>query len=203
MIIDKLPTLQGERIRLRQLTDRDRAGILSVFGDPRVVRFMGIPFLDVSILSSDEHARQYIAEVLEGTRSGNFWQWGLALNTTDQVIGSCMLVRFSWGNERAEIGFALAPDHWGKGLMTEALDLLVAHCFEDLSLHRLEADVDPRNTGSIGLLTRMGFVREGILKERHLVDGERQDTVFFGLLSTDWRCRASGRSATATKRHRF
>jgi len=71
--------------------------------------------------------------------------------------------------------------------MNEALHALLEHCFETLKLRRLEADVDPRNNGSIRTLERLGFQREGYLRERWHVAGEIQDALFYGLLKTEWK----------------
>jgi RimJ/RimL family protein N-acetyltransferase len=89
-------------------------------------------------------------------------------------------------NGRAEIGYAIGSDYWGKGYMNEALTALIAHAFEVLDLRRLEADVDPRNTRSIRTLERLGFQREGFLRERWHVCGEIQDAFFYGLLRREW-----------------
>jgi len=89
-------------------------------------------------------------------------------------------------HERAEIGFAVARSQWGRGLASEAVAELIAFAFERLQLHRLEADTEPRNERSLRLLERLGFRREGHLRERYYVDGERQDTVLLGLLRTEW-----------------
>jgi RimJ/RimL family protein N-acetyltransferase len=70
--------------------------------------------------------------------------------------------------------------------MAEALQTLLNHAFEGLELRRLEADVDPRNTASIRTLERLGFKREGYLRERWHVAGEIQDALFYGLLKREW-----------------
>jgi RimJ/RimL family protein N-acetyltransferase len=70
--------------------------------------------------------------------------------------------------------------------MEEALRVLLRFSFSEMELHRIEADVDPRNEASIKLLERLGFHREGYLRERWLVNGEINDTVFFGLLRREW-----------------
>ena len=76
--------------------------------------------------------------------------------------------------------------HWGKGYMNEALNGLVSHAFEVMNLRRLEADVDPRNGASVRTLERLGFEREGFLRERWYVNGEIQDALFYGLLRREW-----------------
>ena len=68
----------------------------------------------------------------------------------------------------------------------EVDDLFTIYAFEVLDLHRIEADVDPRNAASIRTLERLGFQREGYLRERWQVNGEIQDALFYGLLRPDW-----------------
>jgi RimJ/RimL family protein N-acetyltransferase len=69
--------------------------------------------------------------------------------------------------------------------MTAALD----YAFVELDLNRIEADIDPRNEASAKLLERKGFVKEGYMRERWIVNGEICDTVFYGLLRRDWEAR--------------
>jgi RimJ/RimL family protein N-acetyltransferase len=89
-------------------------------------------------------------------------------------------------NKRAEIGYALGREHWGHGFMHEALVGLIGFAFGELKLHRLEADVDPRNMRSMRSLARLGFKQEGVLRERWHVNGEIQDTALCGLLCHEW-----------------
>lgn len=89
-------------------------------------------------------------------------------------------------NRRAEIGYALARAHWGHGYMGEALQALPGFAFTDLDLHRLEADIDPRNAASAAALARLGFIQEGLLRERWIVAGEISDSALYGLLRRDW-----------------
>ena len=70
--------------------------------------------------------------------------------------------------------------------MSEALATLLDFAFGTLKLRRLEADVDPRNENSLRILGRLGFRREGLLRERWNVNGEIQDSVFLGLLACEW-----------------
>ena len=75
----------------------------------------------------------------------------------------------------------------------EALVAVVDYAFGPLGLRRLEADTDPRNEASNRALERLGFVREGVLRERWRVADEISDTFLFGLLAREWHARrASG-----------
>jgi RimJ/RimL family protein N-acetyltransferase len=114
------------------------------------------------------------------------FKWGIALRDSNTVIGTTTLFNLSLDNGRAELGYAMAHAHWGKGYMNEALTGLVSHAFEVMKLRRLEADVDPRNAASIRTLERLGFQREGFLRERWHVNGEIQDAFFYGLLRREW-----------------
>ncbi len=70
--------------------------------------------------------------------------------------------------------------------MDEALRGLLAYGFTELNLNRVEADIDPRNHASARSLERLGFTREGLLRERWIVDGEVSDTALYGLLRREW-----------------
>lgn len=179
---DQLPTLQTERLQLRWLIDSDVPALFDVFSDPEVMRYWGAPpFLDETAAATLlEDIRQHFSEK-------TLFQWGVVQQIDDRVIGTCTLSHLDAKNRRAEIGFALGRGHWGKGYMIEALNGLFRFAFDELKLHRLEADVDPRNGSSIRLLTRMGFEREGYMRERWLVGEEVCDTVYFGLLAREWR----------------
>ncbi len=105
------------------------------------------------------------------------------------MIGTCTLHRIEPEHRRAELGYILRRDHWGRGLASEALTALCNHAFGTLRLHRLEADIDPRNAGSIRLVERLGFKWEGHLRQRYFVADDIQDSAIYGLLATDWRSR--------------
>ena len=84
-------------------------------------------------------------------------------------------------------GFETAVrDFWGRGLMSEALAAVLSYAFEDLGMHRIEADVDPDHAASLALLEKFGFIREGILRDRWFVHGEWHDSVMLGLLADEF-----------------
>lgn len=177
-----LPTLGAERVRLRQVRPDDLPGLYAVFSDPAVMRYWSSP-----PMISMEQAAQYITAIWRGQHQGNLFQWAIARIGDDELIGTCTLFALDLSNGRAEIGYALRSDHWGGGWAHEALTQICRYVFNALGLRRLEADVDPRNPRSLKLLQRLGFAREGLLRERWQVAGELQDSVLLGLLAKDWR----------------
>ena len=70
--------------------------------------------------------------------------------------------------------------------MTEALTAFLGYGFGELDLNRIEADTDPRNLAATSVLEKLGFVREGLLRERWITDGQKSDSAMYGLLRSDW-----------------
>ncbi len=178
---DRLPTLTSSRLQLRWLDEADAANLFEVFSDPQVMRYWSsTAWTDVSAgVALVEDVRRKFA-------AGTLYQWGVARRSDDAVIGTCTLSNVDTQNRRAEIGFILRRDHWGQGYMFEATKALLRYAFEQLALHRVEADIDPRNEPSIRLIERLGFQREGYLRQRWIVGDEINDTIFYGLLQQDW-----------------
>ena len=177
----KLPRLSGSRLDLRWLTREDAASILSVFGDPEVMKFWSSP-----PLSDLEAAVALVDRIGRFFESRQLFQWGIYRRETHDLIGTVTLFHLDQAHRRAEVGFALGRSAWGQGFGTEALELLIEFAFDRLDLHRLEADVDPENEPSLRLLERQGFRREGYLRERWHHLGELRDTVLLGLLRREW-----------------
>lgn len=179
-----LPTISTERLQLRWLAPGDIPALTAIFGDPEVCRYLSRPALrDVAA------AEALHQEIVNCFTARSLFQWGIADRRTNVVVGTFTLAALSPEHRRAEVGFALARAVWGRGYVTEALPALLSFSFETLDLHRLEADADPRNRHSIRALERVGFEREGCLRERYNVNGELQDAVLYGLLRRDWATR--------------
>jgi len=184
---DRLPALTGRRVTLRHLTTADAEDLFAVFSDPRVMRYWS-----TGPMATIADAAAYIEGIHLGLQRRELFQWGIEHGTPARVIGTCTLLNVSTAGQRAEIGFALAHAFWGQGLAHDAVATVMAFAFTELDVHRLEADADPRNERSLHLLERLGFRREGILRERYLVSGERQDALMLGLLRREWEALASG-----------
>jgi RimJ/RimL family protein N-acetyltransferase len=176
-----LPVIETPRVRLRWVSADDVDSLFDVFSDPQVMRYWSsVP------LANREAAAEMQRGIAAGNENDTMLKWGLALRESNILIGTATLFNLNLDNGRAEIGYAMGRAHWGKGYMNEALQALVSHAFEIMQLRRLEADVDPRNSASIRSLERLGFQREGFLRERWHVGGEIQDAFFYGLLRREW-----------------
>src|SRR5215217_9524919 len=181
MDANTLPVITTPRLVLRWISEDDIDGLYDVFSDPQVMRYWSS-----GPLPNREAAAAMQREIAEGNLDETMMKWGLALRESNFVIGTTTLFNLNLDNGRAELGYAMSRAYWGKGYMNEALRALLSHAFDVMKLRRLEADVDPRNTASIRTLERLGFQREGFLRERWHVNGEIQDALFYGLLRHDW-----------------
>jgi RimJ/RimL family protein N-acetyltransferase len=188
---DRLPTITSSRLLLRWISEEEVDDLFTIFSNPDVMRYWSTP-----PLGDRNAASQLLKEIHEGFRSRSLLKWGVALRLDDTLVGTTTLYNLDFNNRRAEMGYALGRAHWGNGYMQEALRSLLTYAFEVLDLHRIEADVDPRNAASIRTLERLGFQREGYLRERWQVNGEIQDALFYGLLRPDWTKYRSRSSAT-------
>ena len=177
----QLPTLQTTRLSLRGIRAEDVDDFYDVYSHPEVMRYWSTP-----PLPNKDAARNLIDEIHQSIERDDILKWGIALRSNDKLIGSVTLFHIDLTHHRAEIGYAQGRAYWGQGYMQEALKAVLNHAFEILNLHRIEADVDPRNAASVRTLERLGFQREGYLRERWQVNGEIQDAFYYGLLRPDW-----------------
>lgn len=185
-------TLSTERLLLRPLRADDADALFRIHADPQVMRYWSTPpWSGVAV------AEELIAKDLVALPAGQHLRLGLTERSGGALVGTCSLFAFNQSCRRAEIGYALARPQWGAGLMHEALRALVAFAFGELKLNRLEADIDPRNSASARSLARLGFAKEGFLRERWIVDGEVSDTALYGLLHSDWRAAATNETNAA------
>lgn len=177
-----LPTLAGPRVLLRPMTLADAPALFALHADPQVMRYWSTP-----PWTDAQQAVERLQADAQAHALGLHLRLGIALREAPAaMLGACTLFDLDADQGRAEMGYALTPAAWGRGLMHEALRLLISHGFDDLGLRRIEADIDPRNTASARVLEALGFRAEGLLRERWRVAGEVSDSALYGLLRREW-----------------
>lgn len=182
-----LPTIRTSRLVLRAVTPHDADALLHIFGDPELTRYWGHP-----TLVDRAAAEALVDEIRAGAAGGELLQWGITLGEAGELIGTCTLADLHRRHRRAEIGAALAPEHHGRGYAEEAVRAVIEHGFRELGLHRVTGDVDPRNAPALRLVERLGFRKEGRLREHYRQHDEWQDGLLFGLLKREWEEEADG-----------
>lgn len=177
----KLPTIDAGPYAFRMLHSGDVEDLFAIFGDPEVMRYWSHSAFD-----GIEGAESYLRQIEEGFAKRTLFQWGLVRREEDRVIGTGTLCYFDEPHRNCQIGYALARSEWGAGVMSRALPALIRFGFATFGLHRIEADVDPRNPASIRLLEKIGFSKEGYRREAYFVNDEIQDAAIYGLLKREF-----------------
>lgn len=191
-----LPVLDGARVCLRAPRAPEADGgadldaLWTVFSDAETLRYWSHePF------TTRDQAAGYLAGIDRVRAEGTLFQWAIADRDTDAFLGTVTLYAWDRPHRRAELGFILGRAHWGRGLASDAVRTVLAFAFSEMGLHRVEADVDPENGASLGLLARLGFREEGRLAERWFTFGTWKDSVLLGLLAPG----AGQRTTTGTE----
>lgn len=179
--------LNTARLTLRPLCMDDAQRLLRMYSDPEFTRYWSAePWTSLAqaeaLIEKDRH------ELAAGERL----RLGIFLRDHGALIGTCSLFHVVQRCHRAELGYGIAREHWRQGYMFEAVTALLGLAFEDLAMNRIETDVDPRNTASARSLEKLGFKREGYLRERWIVGEEVSDSAIYGLLAREWKSACAG-----------
>jgi ribosomal-protein-alanine N-acetyltransferase len=176
--------LDGQRVRLREFRHDDLDRSMGVVGDDRVTRW----------LSFDSLSREQQAECLAGAiiRAAedprNEWYLAITSQTGDELIG---FVRLGLsGVEAAKLGYAIAADHWGHGYATDAAQTMISFGFRTLGLHRITAAIGPDNAPSIAVVKKLGFTREGRLRDHVFTNRAWRDSELYSILVHEWNVHA-------------
>ncbi|RLQ20391.1 GNAT family N-acetyltransferase [Seongchinamella sediminis] len=170
--------LATERLLLREIAHVDLDDLYAVHSVAAVNRY-----LPYTTWQSKADAEAWWQRVQDRMSDGKALQFAICLRDSQRVIGSCVLFAYDEAHGRIEIGYAFGQDYWGRGYAREALERFLDYCFDDLALRRIEARVDARNRASSGLLTRLGFVSEGCLRQWQMEGDTPVDSQLFALLA--------------------
>jgi ribosomal-protein-serine acetyltransferase len=116
-----------------------------------------------------------------------------ALLVDGEIAGGVGFHRVDWGNRSTSIGYWLAADAQGRGLMTAAVAALLDYAFFEWDLHRVIIEVVVGNERSRAIPERLGFRQEAILREAKLVHGDHEDTWLYAMLAPEWSSRGIDR----------
>jgi RimJ/RimL family protein N-acetyltransferase len=176
------PTLTTNRLRLRPFAEADTDAIFALQSDARALRFWDAP-----PWTERAQAERFITVCGRMAQEGSGARLAIARAADGAFIGWCSLHSWDPVYRSAKLGYCLHDTAWGDGFATEAAGALLQWAFDTLDLNRVQAETDTRNTASSRVLEKLGFIREGTLREDCVVNGEVSDSWVYGLLRRDWK----------------
>lgn len=180
-----MPEIRTERLLLRRPTLKDAKDLFAYARDPEVAKF--ITWKPHKSISDSKKAILWMDEQYAGGRAIT---WGLIHPENAQFIGTCGLVALYPKDERAELGYAMSREYWGKGYMTEAVRAVLTFGFETMKLNRIEAKTNLDNEVSFRLLEKVGMTYEGVLRQYTFCKGQHFDLKMYSLLRSEYEHRS-------------
>lgn len=178
----RFPVIKTERLILRQVRLEDVQDYYNMTSDPEVARYY-----DWDGPETVKVAKRILDNDIKKYNKKKAIKWAITLKNKDVLIGTVFFFRFVC-QSRAEVAVNLSRKYWGKGIITEAMEAVVAFGFEKMGLHRIEALVNPNNIGAIRTLEKAGFEREGVLRKYspHLSRKKFLNVAMYAILKEDY-----------------
>jgi RimJ/RimL family protein N-acetyltransferase len=182
MPLKPVAPIQATRVTVRTVSFADLADLMEVNGDDEVTRFL--PY--ASWRSADD-AGAWLTRMDGLVESGTASQLVIEHRASRKAIGTVLLFKYDEPSARVELGYVLGRSWWRQGLAKEAVAATCDHAFCELGMRRIEAEVNPANEASNALLRGLGFVHEGVLRQRWSGRQGTYDSNYFGCLAGEWR----------------
>ena len=171
------PELTSERLRLRRITKDDVADLFEIRSNESAMKYIDRP-----IAKTHEDALNLIKVIDEVYEKQDGVTWAICLKIDHKLIGTIGFWKMDKPNFRAEIGYILNPSFHRRGLMNEALNVVIDFGFNQLNLHSIEANINPLNEASRKILLKLGFVQEAYFRENYFSNGRFLDSAIFSLI---------------------
>ncbi|RFU65065.1 GNAT family N-acetyltransferase [Peribacillus glennii] len=171
------PILETERLILREITKDDAKGIFACFSNENVTRYYG-----QETIKNIEQAEKFVEFFSRNYNEKRGIRWGIERKGIKGIVGTIGFNSWFAKHKRAEVGYEIHPDQWRKGYAAEAISKVLSFGFDVMDLSRIGAVVFIDNEASKNLLTKIGFQKEGILKEYMYQNGVAHDTYVYSLL---------------------
>ncbi|KUO02586.1 GNAT family N-acetyltransferase [Streptomyces caeruleatus] len=176
------PSLRTARLRLRAFEDADANDLFTLHSSAHVLRYWDSP-----PWTERERAERFIARCREMEKEGVGARLAVDRVSDGAFIGWCTLDSWNPDFRSASLGYCFGDAAWGHGYATEAARALLRWAFDTLDLNRVQAETDTRNVASARVLEKLGFLREGTLREDCVVSGEVSDSWVYGLIRREWQ----------------
>ena len=176
-VLKDLPTLETERLILRKMVLNDAEAVFAYASNSEVSRYTLW-----ETHRSIEDSRAFLEFATQKYENGGEPDWGIVYRGNGCLVGACGLVNWEAEHARAEVGFVLSREYWGRGLMSEAVRAILRFGFERMNLNRIEARCIAENAASARVMEKAGMVYEGTLRQREYIKGAYRDIKLYATL---------------------
>ncbi len=176
------PTLHTARLQLRPFGDADADALFALHSNAVVLQYWDAP-----PWNEPQRAERFLTTCREIAETGTGTRLAVDRVVDGRFIGWCGLTRWNPDYRSASLGFCFEEAAWGHGYASESARALLQWAFDTLDLNRVQAETDTRNAASAHVLEKLGFVREGMLREDCVVNGEISDSWVYGLIRREWQ----------------
>ena len=171
------PVIATDRLLLRQFNETDLEHVYRGLSDPEVISYYGISF---STLEETKKQLNWFSEI-EKSGTGIWWAICSADNTS--FYGAVGLYYLKQEHKKAELGFWLVAEQWGRGITTEAVQKVIQFGFDEMDLHRIEAQIETGNNASKRVMKKLFFSYEGTLRDYEIKNGRYISLDIFSMLN--------------------
>lgn len=176
-IYGQLPTIESKRLVMRKVTMNDAEDMFAYASNSDVSRFV----------TWEAHrslcdTRDFIRFALQNYEDKKIAPWGIQYKESGKLIGTIDFVSWQVDHHRAEIGYVLAPEYWGNGLVTEAAKKIIEFGFDNMNLVRIQARCFVGNLASERVMQKAGMSFEGIIRKGMFVKGKHEDLKLYSII---------------------
>lgn len=179
-IFHTFPLIITERLNLREIKQEDTGSIYKLLSNPEVIKYDTF-----ELFTSIKQAEDMVNKFNNKFKQKRAIFWGISLKNNPDIIGFCKC-EIEIPKVRADFGYDLSPEYWNICIMSEALIAILTVAFNSLDVNRIEATVSTKNKASIRVLEKLGFVKEGIMRERGYLNGSSHDMMMLSILKKEY-----------------
>lgn len=173
-----IPILETERLILIPIDEEHGPALHQFWSDEAVTHYM-----DIDPFESIEQTTEMIAFLVKRMAEGSASRYTILIKDSQEIIGTCGLNYLDYENSRTEIAYDLGAAYWGKGYAFELMSAFVEWVFQTQDFHRLEAKIDPDNLPSLKLIEKLGFQKEGLLRDYEKIGHNYFDVLMYSRLA--------------------
>ncbi|WP_342440294.1 GNAT family protein [Paenibacillus sp. FSL L8-0436] len=182
-VYEQFPSLKSDEFVLKKIEDHHFNEVFEIYNNVKVFEYCGI-----IPKHNKDTVRNMIGHFERDYNKRSRVKWGIFANPEpDRLLGIIEAAEFNQKVNTVTIGYFLSEAHWGKGIASEALKILLDFLFVDVNINRIQAEVMPQNETSKKVLLKNGFIKEGTLRQATLWAGKGiVDLEIYSILKEDY-----------------